>query len=221
MSPIVATRSVSATVAVEMPSSASRVEIGFDDHLRPVERGVGGNRAEHAGRRHLALDLARLVVEQRAVRAHDAEGKLPLAAIVDEVGAQVRDGFHLVEQDAFEHMLRPVALGLVLEVGDDGGAPGLQRARRAGAADHIGVLDLGHLQHQPGDFVRGLARVVEPASRRQFQREDDAAGVLARDEARRQEAHRVDGAGEKHHAGAQRHPAEAKRRAQAAARSRA
>ena len=39
-----------------------------------------------------ALDLARLGVERRAVAAHDAERQLPLAAIVDEIGAQVRDG---------------------------------------------------------------------------------------------------------------------------------
>ena len=40
---------------------------------------------------HLALDLARLLVEHGAVGAHHAERQLPLAAVVDEIGAQVRD----------------------------------------------------------------------------------------------------------------------------------
>ena len=76
------------------------------------------------------------------------------------------------------------------------------------AADHVDVLDLGHFAHQRGDLVGRVARVLEPAAGRQFEREDDAAGVLARDEAGGQETHRVDRAGEKQDAGGQRHPAE-------------
>ena len=111
------------------------------------------HRAELAGRRHLALDLARLLVEHGAVGAHDAEGQRALAAVVDEIGAQVGNRLHLVEQDLLDLVLRHVALGLVLEVGDHRGAARLQRAGRAGAADDIDVLDLGNLAHQLGHLV--------------------------------------------------------------------
>ena len=77
MSPIVAMRSVSATSAVETPSSASRARSGSMIDFRPVERGIRRDGAELAGRRHLALDPAGLLVQSRAVGSHDAEGQRP------------------------------------------------------------------------------------------------------------------------------------------------
>ena len=150
MSPIVAMRSVSDIVGRRDAELGQAVEVRLDDDLRPVEGRVRGDRAELAGRRHLALDLARLLVEHGAVGAHHAEGQRPLAAVVDEIGAQVGDRLHLVQQERLDLVLRHVALGFVLEVGDHGGAARLERAGRAGAADDIDVLDLGHFAHQRG-----------------------------------------------------------------------
>ena len=164
---------------------------------------------------------ARLLVEHGAVGAHHAERQLALAAVVDEIGAQIGDRVELGKQHQFDLGLGAVALRFVDQVGDDGGAARLQRALRVGAADHVDVLDLGHLVHQFAGLVGGGARVLQPAAGRQLQREDDAAGVLLRDEARRQQADRIDRADEEADAGKQRQPAEAQRRLQQPADSRA
>ena len=126
------------------------LQVGNDDHLGAVERGVRRDRAELAGRVHLALDLARLLVEHGALGAHHAERQLPLAAVVDEIGAQIRHAVELGEQDGLDVGLAALALRFVDQVGDDRGAPRLQRALRAGPADHVDVLDLRHLDGSAG-----------------------------------------------------------------------
>ena len=214
MSPMVATRIVSAISLGATPRRAAASNFGVDAQLRPVDGGGGGNvvEARHAAQR--ALELPDGKGQRVAVVGKHREGELALAALVHVPGASIGHVGELVGDDRLQALLRQRALGLGREMHEQRRLADLQATRRCGAAENEHAAYLGdRLQDIHHAIGRG-ARALQRRAGRQLDGDDDARSVLVGQEAGRQQRRGVDRPGEQAEPGKERQVAHLQRPAQ-------